>query len=178
VPVAEPSGEYSVNCSIDLSPLYGKIEERKSVAITQPPADILERRLAELDSKEANERIAAARDLAYFEGQGERAFPALLTCLEDPVESVATSALYSMNSYSDQIAKHHDVFLQMLRNQKTLPRFRDRAAYYLGRFAPADSAEVLEALEEAKKLLDDLTKGRMIEYGLTQFRKRMDAAGG
>jgi HEAT repeat protein len=172
VPVAEPSGEYDLLCSVDLSPLYGKIEEKKSVAITQPPADILDRRLAELESEDVGVRSTAASDLAYFEGEGERVFPALLTCLDDPEEDVAQSALYSLYYYPVQIKAHTEYFLKLLCDMEKPQRFQERAAYYLGRYGDA-SAKVEKALEEAVKANENPSSSRRLEYALNNCRQRM-----
>jgi HEAT repeat protein len=175
VPVAEPSGEFETKCSIDLSPVYGTIEETKTVTITQPPADILDKRLAELESEDAGVRSMAASDLAFFEGEGERVFPALVTCLGDGSEGVRTSALYSLYSYPEQIAANHGVFLKMVRDTELEGRFRERAAFYLGRFGPAGDREILKVLEEALKSQKENPEGQfsMYAYAIQEYKRRM-----
>ena len=80
MPVAEPSGEYEVDLSVDLSAVYSNLTDRQTLTITQPPADILDRRLAEVKSEDVNTRRAAVSDLAFFAKDGDRVFPALVAC--------------------------------------------------------------------------------------------------
>lgn|GEM_PF-2414117 len=173
MPVAEPSGGYDLLCAVDLSPLYGKIEEKHSIVITQPPADILDRRLAELESENPVVRSTAVRDLAYFEGQGPRVFPALAACLDDPSEAVATSAIYSLYYYPEQIKANPACFLKVLRNREKPQQVRNRAAYYLGRFAPKN-AQIEKALKKAVEALEDPSSNGTLVYALKQYRDRMN----
>lgn len=148
MPVAVPSGEYTLASSVDLTPAFEKIESETTIRITQPPPDILDRRLGELESGDAEVRNKAAMDLAYFEEEGERVFPALLDHLDDPDQSVRVNVMEAMGYYPDQLRKHSKVFLELLRDRENEKYLRSVAAEYLGRHAPLKD-EVRKALEKA-----------------------------
>jgi HEAT repeat protein len=172
VPVAEPSGEYQVRCSVDLSPAYGKIEGKKTVTITRPPEDILERRLEELASEDASVRRIAAMDLSFFPKNGKRVFPALLACLDEADESVRMNAIIAMNSFGDQIKRHSAILIKMLRNEKEQVYCRSRIAYYLGRHAPV-SEEVEQALKAAAASVKGSNYEQSFTYALERYKHRV-----
>lgn len=148
MPVAVPSGEYTLASSVDLTPAFEKIESETTIRITQPPPDILDKRLEELESNDVEVRNKAAKDLAYFEEEGEHVFPALLAHLDDPDQSVRVNAMEAMASYPDQLKMHSKVFLKLLRDRESEKYLRSVAAEYLGRHAPLED-EVKKALEKA-----------------------------
>jgi len=171
VPVAEPSGEYTVTCSVDLSPLFGKIVSEKEITITRPPADILEQRLGELRSDDYQIRLAAAYDLAHFDDEGERVLPALLSCFGSAEGSLRSAAFNSMGSYPEQIAAHFEFFLKIVRSKKEVDRLRSRAASYLAWHAPIDE-RVQKALEAANEALKESRYGQSIIHYLNYYRSR------
>ena len=177
MPVAVPSGEYILDSSVDLSPLFEKIAVKNTVRIDQPPPDILERRLAELESDDGDVRNEAAMDLAYFEGEAARVFPALLAHLEDPVQSVRVNALEAMGHYSEQLGKHSKVFLKLLGDEEKELYMRSVVAEYLGRHAPL-SEEVEKALEKAAISFVNESLGPFFVRARDSYRRRAKAEKG
>ena len=175
MPVAEPSGEHSVKIFLDLSPFYGKIEDERTVKIIRPPADILEQRLAELKSEDPQVRRTAALDLAYFQDAGDRVFPALTACLQDPEEQVRTYAVYSMGRYPKQVEKKADVFLEILRDESFSKNLKARCALLLGRYGPL-TGEVEKALEKAGEAFRGDRSALTVEYALKRFEARKKEA--
>ena len=114
MPVAEPSGEYLVHCTLDLSPHFGKLETKNTITLTRPPKNILDLRLAELKSGDKEVRLSAATDLYYFTDHGDRVFPALISLLEDPDEDLRQEALYAMGGFPDQIRDHMDLYIKIV----------------------------------------------------------------
>lgn len=171
MPVAEPSGEYTVTCSVDLSPLFGKIVSEQTITITRPPNNILDQRLAELRSDDEQTSRTAAYDLAYFEDDGERVFPALRACFGKAEGSVKSAALSSMRTYTEQIAKHPDFFLEIVGNGKLSESDRSSAARYLAWHAPID-ARIQKTLEETAEALKDTRYGQSITYYLEYYERR------
>jgi len=176
VPVAEPSGEYEIACSVDLSPVFGKIENKTTVTITQPPADILDRRLKELESDDVDTGVKAARDLSYFEKDGARVFPALLAHLDDPDESIRMSVFSAMTRYTDQIKDHVDIFLEILGNKEESDYFRQMSASCVSYYA-ALSADVEEALKQALESYKGHDYESAFKYYLERYQERMKKEG-
>ncbi|MBI4879629.1 MAG: HEAT repeat domain-containing protein [Planctomycetes bacterium] len=176
--MAEPSGEYQVDLSVDLSPIYGKIEDRQTIAISRPPADILERRLAECASDDAAARRRAAQDLAYFKDDGERVFPALIRCLDDADEGVRSAAVYSMGRYPEQIAEHPEAMIRVLGDERLDASRRGYAAYLLSEHGPL-TEPARAALSAAKERASDDDRSRFAS-ALERFEERAKAraAGG
>jgi hypothetical protein len=172
VPVAEPSGEYQVLCTLDLSPLCGKLETINEVTIIQPPADILDRRLAELNSEDENVRLQAVRDLYFFEDHGDRVFPALLTRYVDSGEAQRIEILSSMGSFPDHIKDHIDLFIEIVNNRDESGDVVDFAAYYLGQYGPRDD-RVEKALEDAAAAHSESDFSESMKYALERYRKRV-----
>jgi hypothetical protein len=160
-----------VTCTLDLSPAYGKIEEKKTVSITRPSPDILDRRLEELKSKNAGTRRTAAMDLSYFPEEEKRVFPALVACLDDADEGVRMNVLNSMGSYGNQIKQHASVLIELLENGKELEYCRGRAAYLLGMHAPV-SEEVEKALTSAAEAMKGGTYEQYVMNALDRYRRR------
>jgi len=175
VPVAEPSGEYTVTCSVDLSPLFGKIVSEKKITITQPPADILEKRLAELRSDNEQTRISAAHDLAHFQKDAERVFPALQTCFGSADDPLKNAAFNSMGSYADQIAVHFEFFIKILGDSKHHDSIRARTVMYLSGYGPIDP-RIQTALDEAKEALKASDLGPSLKYYIDHYASRSKEA--
>ena len=173
MPVAEPSGEYLVKCSVDLSPLFGKIEETKTIVLSRPPPGILDQRLAELRSDDINVKSLAASELGYFHKDGERVFTALAACFRSAPESLRNTIVYSMENYPEQIALRSTFFLEILGNNKYSDNLRKSAARCLSDSGPIDDA-VEKALRAAAKAD---RKDRILAYFLAQYRNRKKAAG-
>lgn len=166
MPAAEPSGEYEVDISLDLSAVYGKITDRRTITIEQPPDDILERRLAELKSKEADTRRTAVADLAFFGEDGDRVFPALVACLEDGDEEVRKGAVYSMSGYREQIDEQPDVIIGILKNKKFDGNIRAYATYLLSRVKDGDRVfpNLLACLEDSDENVRTRAAYSMLQY--------------
>jgi len=177
VPVAEPSGEYTATCSVDLSPAFGTIVSERKITITRPPADILDRRLEELRSEDENTRRAAAIDLSYFENDGERVFPALLECFKSAKGPLRSTALLSMGSYPEQIAAQSALFVKLLLDEKESESIHRSAAYYLAQYAPIDG-NVQKALDKTKEAYKESRYSGTFEYYANLYKKRAKDADG
>jgi HEAT repeat protein len=171
VPVAVPTGSYELHASLDLSPVFGVVEHTETLTVDRPPADVLDQRLGELASEDANARRKAVYDLRYFPEDGERVVPAVVKCLSDLEESVRLAALSVLAAFPGEAAEHTDVFLGILCGTESASKYeRGSAAYLLGRVAPA-SEEVEKALREAAASEDE-TVNRRAEYALRTYLSR------
>ncbi len=175
MPVAEPSGEYQLDLSLDLSPIYGTIEDRQTVTVSQPPADILDRRLAECASDDAATRMFAVRDLAYFRENGDRVFPALARCLDDADGSVREAVVYSMGRFPEQIAQHSEAVMRALGDASMDASRRGYAAYLLSEHGPL-TEQVSEALTAAAEAVGADEHDRFAD-ALARFNARREAEG-
>jgi hypothetical protein len=173
VPVAVPTGSYEVTARVDLTPLFGVVETTRTVELTRPPADVLDRRLAELSAEKEAVRRTAAYQLRYFPDDGERIVPALLTRLEDEESSVRLAALSVLGSFGDEAAEHVDRYLAILESGKTSYE-KASAANLLGRVAPA--SETVERALRAAAASEDPTVERRAEYALKAYLTRTGAA--
>lgn len=171
MPVAEPSGEYSVVCRVDLSHLFSKIEETKTLSITRPSPDILEKLLAKLASDDSLTRLEAATELGYFQKHGDRVFPALVESFKIDDDNLRQNLMYSMANYPDQIEKQTTFFLKVLANKELPERIREYSAYCLGEHG-AISPDVEKALEAAAAN----KKGGLETYALQSYQRRKKAS--
>jgi HEAT repeat protein len=173
VPTAEPSGEYTILSFVDLSPAFGMVEDRTHVMIRQPPPDILDRRLEELKSEDREVRNIAVMDLAHFSREGDRVFPALLSCLHDSCDRVRHNALSGLSTFPDRIGKESPLLLKIVKNRDEADYLRYLAAYYLGGYAPKDS-EVEKALREAARSITMSHWRQCVEEELERYLKRVN----
>jgi len=172
VPVAEPSGEYKVKFSVDLSPFYGLIKETRRLTITQPPADILEQRLDELKSSDASKRRAAAVDLAHFQDHADRVFLALIAAYNNDKQiGVRSAVVQSMGSFAAQIKKRPGVLISALCDKKMDQNLRVFAAFRLGHSGLLND-EVEKALQDAIGALEEDGSNELIRYALDEFNGR------
>ncbi len=146
IPVAVPTDDYRVACTVDLAPLFAPVEGEATVRIEQPPPDILDRRLGELASADLAARRQAAEDLRYFTAEAGRVVPALVAAARDP--QTAEPALRSLCSFPES-GQRPQIFLAVLfsRDRYTVPARLD-ALWALAAFAPR-RADVEFALREA-----------------------------
>jgi len=112
--VAVPSGTYDARVELDLGPL-GRFERDLSLAITAPPADVLARRLRQLESEDPAERLAAVCDLAWFERDADRVVPAIVRCLSDPDRDIRQGALGAFFAFPEAAYRHRDRILALVR---------------------------------------------------------------
>lgn len=172
MPVAVPTGNYEIEASVDLSPLFGKIEHFGAVDVVLPSEKILNDRLAQLESEDVNQRRMALIDLRYFREDAEKVVPALVACLDDGEEVIRMVALSVLMAYPEQAAAHVERFYSMLESEDGVS-VRGNAAYLISRVAPvSDRAE--QALMNALESADENLKSR-IESALTTYRRRAGA---
>ena len=151
MPVAVPAGEYELHASIDLGTPFGVIEDVTTVTIAPPSADILEKRLKELESEDSEVRRLALIQLRYFRSDGEKVVPALLGRLEDKDPTIRMVALSVFSAFPQQAKEHLDLFLGLLRAELGVSLSEKvQAAYLLARHAPWDE-EVLAAILKAEE---------------------------
>jgi hypothetical protein len=166
--VEVPSGTYDLEVSVDLSPVFGVIEHKDKVVVEQPGADVLEQRLKELASEDANVRRQAVLDLRYFKEDAARVVPALLGRLEDPDASNVRMVLSVLMAYPEEAGGSATTFLRFLKSDDV--SMRSMAAQLLGRVAPR-SEEIEKALEAALAAAPENMKPAF-EYGLSTYRRR------
>ena len=169
--VAVPTGEYAVECSLDLTPLFDVVRHTETVEVVLPGPNLLDERLSQLDSEDGNVRYRAVLDLRYFTTEGARVVPALLQSLKDPEMRVRNVALTAFYRFPKEAAEHIDVFLGILQGNVSIGE-KANAAYVLGRFAPVD-AKYEKALVSAKAAAEDNYKPRF-SSALTAYRRRAD----
>ena len=158
MPVAVPTGEYTLLYSLDLSPVFGVLEYEETVEIAQPPADILEKRLEQISSEDATARRAAIADLRYFPDEGERIVPALVAALKKADDSARPLILSVLSAFPAQAAEYLDTFLGILETGKGYEPVY--AAQLLARMAPADEM-IRKAMEKAAASASDQLEKRL-----------------
>ena len=164
---AVPSGEYEIRATLDLTPVFGKIETIETRRIEPPPADAFERRLAELRSRDPLVRRKAISDLPYFGRQRKRVGPALIACLADPDGVVRRMILAILQGFRAEAAENAGTILGILESRSGRVRGeRTNAALLVSRTTPP-SARALAALEGALKDAE--------EWERTIFRSALDA---
>ncbi len=152
--MAVPAGEYEIRASLDLTPLFGVLTCANPVSVYEVPADILERRLAELGSENAALRRNALIDLRNFRDDGDVVVPAVLKLVSDADESIRGLALSVLQSFPKQAVGVIDVVLPILESKTVSTYERSSAGWIVARFAPASEraekalAAALEAAEE------------------------------
>jgi hypothetical protein len=171
VPVAVPAGRYNLLVSVALKPVFARIDKLTTIDLVVPSENVLEVRLAELESEDMMTRQEALMDLRFFPDDGEQVFPRLLACLEDEAGNIRTMALSVMQDYPLQVAEHVDTFIEMLLGDESVSNSEKvRAAYLLGKCGPL-SEKVRAALEKAFADADGKLKVRL-KYGVDAYRKR------
>ncbi len=146
---AVPSGEYEVRASLDLTPVFGKIETVEIRKIVPPPPDAFERRLAELASEDPTVRRAALSDLPFFGTRRKEVGPVLVSCLRDPDGILRRMALAMLQGFKDVAAAHAGTILGILESREGRVRGeRTNAALLVSRTTPA-SDRARAALEQS-----------------------------
>jgi HEAT repeat protein len=163
-----PSGKYEVLASVDLSPLFGEVNGKAEVEVSVPGKEILDQRLRQLKSEDANVRRTALIDLRYFKRDADVVAPALVERLDDPDLMIRRIAVSVLMSYPEHAAKHCDKVLPMLHHEDQSMRYM--AAQLLGRCAPKSDA-VEKALEKALEEAPE-NYARIFESSLTNYLNR------
>ncbi len=170
-----PTGRYDLEASLDLSPVYGKLDHVTTVDITVPSEAVLAERLEQLKSEDVNVRRGALIDLRYFRQDGDKVFPALLECLSDTESVIRMVALSVMMAYPKQATEHVDTFIAIVEGGPEVSvSERSNAIYILARYVPP-SEMITEVLEKAWENADESFKPRM-QSAIEQYRKRVQAA--
>jgi len=170
VPVAVPTGRYDVTLSIDLSPIFGVVTAKKTLDITRPGPDALDKRITELASEDKQVRQTALFDLMYFPKDGEKIFAALLPLLDDPDSQFRGCVIQVMSRFAPQAVKHLDRFIEICLDPERDLQERGSAAWFLAQHAPAGEKveKCLATLAETK----DPKEKRWFEWSITTYRKR------
>lgn len=170
-----PTGEYGATARVDLSPVFGVIENVVKLTIEQPGEDVLDRRLAQLASEDEAVRRTAVADLRYFPDDAAKVVPALLDRLADDSSAVRVAALSALMSFPAGTAEHADRFLAVLRGgEEVSVSERYLAVLVLARTAPLDE-ETGKALAAAAQAAPEAYRAAY-ETALRTWTKRVEAA--
>jgi HEAT repeat protein len=173
---AVPSGEYEITVSIDLTPVFGKLELAQTRQIERPSADAFERRLKDLASEDPKVRRKAVAELPYFGAQRKRVGPAIVACLSDPDGIVRRMALATLQGFAKEAAEHADTILRILEDRNGRARGeRTNAALLISRTTPP-SDRALAALEGALKDAASEWDKKIFQSALDAYRKRCTPA--
>jgi HEAT repeat protein len=174
---AVPAGEYVAKLSLDLTPLFGPIGCEKSLTITPPPPEAVERRLADLEDQDPVVRRAAVQELPYFSKDGKRVGEALGRCLLDEDGIVRRLALASLQGWPDVAAARCGEVLGILEDGTgRAPGERTNAALLASRTAPV-SDRARSAFDKALREATPREKP-ILESALEFYRKRAAQASG
>lgn len=156
--------------SVDLSPIFGRIEQTATLEIRPPGPDALAKNLAALDDEEPKVRREALRQLQFFPDEGERIVPRVIDLAADPDPDVRSMAINALVRYLDSLRPHAAKLLPLLTDETLSDQPRLAVAWMVAQHAPPGE-EVEKALTKALELVD--VKNRMgIRFSLDLYRRR------
>lgn len=168
--MAVPTGKYLVRASIDLSPLFGVIEQEIPIEIIQPGRNALEQNLAALGDEDPNARREALRQLQFFPGHGEKIAARVVDLVRDPDPDVRSMAIQVLIRYLDSLKPHAGKLLPLLTDENLSDHPRMAVAFMVASHAPPGRA-VEAALSKALEIVD--AKNRMgIRSALDLYHQR------
>jgi hypothetical protein len=170
-----PTGEYDLTAKVDLSPVFGVLEHKQKIRLTQPGADVLEKRLAALDSDDAKVRRTAIYDLRYFPKEGAKVVPKLIEIVKSGDKTLVPAALSVLGAYQKEALEHIDLLVSIMSGDGSASE-RMGAAYLVGRIAKKDP-KIEQALVDGVESTEGTLKQRF-EYALSTYRRRHKVAAG
>ncbi len=168
--MAVPTGDYEAHGRIDLSPVFGVLTHAGDLRIEQPPANILDRRLAELESKDPSVRIEALTDLSNFPNAEKRIGPVLEKLLHSEEPELRSGTLSTLFSFPATAKRLTDEFVKLLAKSSRPPYERSMAVWLLSNYAPKSKRVETVLLAASRCGVKDVKEAA--EYGLQQYRRR------
>jgi hypothetical protein len=161
-----PTGEYEVEASVDLTPVFGKLRRTERLLIERPGPDALDKAIARLEAAAPDDRWAAVDDLRWFAGHGDRIVPLLVRIVAEREEGALFSAIYALAEYPDQAELTRPALLPLLGGKEPAGC---TAAWVLGILFPK-----AQRLAEAYRAAHDRAEWTLVEKAATALRRLLE----